>query len=292
MRKCFNWGPIDSYLIGLLVGFFKKIFWTFFHVRWKILFHAKWHEHKVSLNPQKVGMKQTFQNSKLKIPVLPQVTFGGYLWSAVTFLAILDASHYQKLQKQESPLQEAHQLQHMKYSICCPILEGRYLGQGGRYLGRGGEGTLDGGGGGGKYLGVLPLPSPILTWIGECRYIGWEGVGTLDGGIGTLDRGVGTLDGEGRYLGQGVCTLGYPLPLPHPDLDGGKVPWMGGRDPGWGSRYLGWGSRYLGQGLGTPSPLPILTWTGGIGTLDRGRYLGWGGGLGTLGYPLPLVWTN
>ena len=81
--------------------------------------------------------------------------------------------------------------------------------------------TLDGD----TYFGGHLLP-PVLTWLGD------------------------------TYLGQGVPTLGYPLP--RSDLVG---------------------ATYLGQGVPTLGyPSPILTWLG-VPTLEG--YLPW------LGYPLP-----
>ena len=59
---------------------------------------------------------------------------------------------------------------------------------------------------------------------------------------------------EGTYLGRGVPILGYLLP--HPDLAGRYLPWLGGDLP--------WGT-----------PLPCSDLAGEVPTLDRaGTYLG------------------
>ena len=95
---------------------------------------------------------------------------------------------------------------------------------------------------------------------------GW-GVSTLDGVVPTLQYpsfphpdlvGGGAPTFSGGYLS-------WDIPLSHPDLAGGYLPWLGGYLP-WPGGHLPWlgGVPTLDGGtyLGVP-PAPILTWPGG-----------------------------
>ena len=112
--------------------------------------------------------------------------------------------HPKTKNKQESPpawTQEAYRPQRIKYSICCPILEGGYL-------------PLPGG----IYLGVPP-PPPVLAWPGGGTYLGQEG-GTYLGVPPIL-----------TWLGGEVPTLGYPLPPSGPGQGTSPPPSGPGRVP-------------------------------------------------------------